>query len=271
MRTRPTGRFEGRNYGRRPQQMRGDYGYERSERDFFDRAGDEVLSWFGDDEAARRRELDERYGYTGDGYKNQHFEFENGRNVSEGYRRPYDSEDRFSRSNSEMNERGYDRVDAYDYDRGYTQNRWGRPQTQSEFTTDENYSQWRARQIDALDRDYREWRLENQERFNDEFASWRESRENMRVRLNQLDDNATLVASDGETIGNIDTVIGDRIVVKNDSDNDQRGMFSLRNVETIEQGQVKLNLDSELAKSRLFDKREFDRNTMREQRISNNY
>ena len=70
---------------------------------------------------------------------------------------------------------------------------------------------------------------------------------------------------------NIDTVIGDRIVVKNDSDNDQRGMFSLRNVETIEQGQVKLNLDSELAKSRLFDKREFDRNTMREQRISNNY
>ena len=32
--------------------------YDRDERDFFDRAGDEVRSWFGDEEAERRRRED---------------------------------------------------------------------------------------------------------------------------------------------------------------------------------------------------------------------
>ena len=43
-----------RDYGREPQ------GYDYQNRGFFDRAGDEVRSWFGDDEAERRRELDAR-------------------------------------------------------------------------------------------------------------------------------------------------------------------------------------------------------------------
>ncbi len=42
-------------YGRQPQ------GYEYEERGFFQRAGDEVRSWFGDDDAERRREADSRY------------------------------------------------------------------------------------------------------------------------------------------------------------------------------------------------------------------
>jgi len=42
-------------YGRQPQ------GYDYDDRGFFDRAGDEVRSWFGDDEAQRRREFDARY------------------------------------------------------------------------------------------------------------------------------------------------------------------------------------------------------------------
>ncbi len=44
-----------RDYGRQPQ------GYDYEERGFFQRAGDEVRSWFGDDEAERRREQDARY------------------------------------------------------------------------------------------------------------------------------------------------------------------------------------------------------------------
>ncbi|MGN6278943.1 MAG: DUF2171 domain-containing protein [Sphingomonas sp.] len=43
------------NYGRQPQ------GYDYDERGFMARAGDEVRSWFGDDEAERRREMDQRY------------------------------------------------------------------------------------------------------------------------------------------------------------------------------------------------------------------
>jgi len=48
-------RNEGRDYGRQPQ------GYDYDDRGFMARAGDEVRSWFGDDEAERRREADARY------------------------------------------------------------------------------------------------------------------------------------------------------------------------------------------------------------------
>ena len=56
-----------RGYGQnRFQQGRGDYGrqpqgYDYDERGFFSRAGDEVRSWFGDEDAERRREMDARY------------------------------------------------------------------------------------------------------------------------------------------------------------------------------------------------------------------
>ncbi|HEY0412700.1 MAG TPA: DUF2171 domain-containing protein [Allosphingosinicella sp.] len=53
------GRDHGRDYGR--EQGRGGYGGGGGDdRGFFDRAGDEVRSWFGDDEAQRRREADQR-------------------------------------------------------------------------------------------------------------------------------------------------------------------------------------------------------------------
>jgi hypothetical protein len=45
----------GADYGRQPQ------GYDYDERGFFSRAGDEVRSWFGDEDAERRREMDARY------------------------------------------------------------------------------------------------------------------------------------------------------------------------------------------------------------------
>jgi hypothetical protein len=45
-------RSYGRDNGRQPQ------GYDYQNRGFFDRAGDEVRSWFGDDDAERRRQLD---------------------------------------------------------------------------------------------------------------------------------------------------------------------------------------------------------------------
>lgn len=47
-------------YGRQPQ------GYDYEDRGFLARAGDEVRSWFGDDEAERRREMDSRYDERSD-------------------------------------------------------------------------------------------------------------------------------------------------------------------------------------------------------------
>ena len=54
---RQSGRQPGpeRGYGRPPQ------GYDHDDRGFIARAGDEVRSWFGDDDAERRREQDARY------------------------------------------------------------------------------------------------------------------------------------------------------------------------------------------------------------------
>ena len=52
-------RYEDRYRGEEYRGERG-YGRERDDRGFFDRAGDEVRSWFGDEEAERRRRIDER-------------------------------------------------------------------------------------------------------------------------------------------------------------------------------------------------------------------
>lgn len=53
----------GRQSYQRDYRQSGDYGHDRNDqgnRGFFDRAGDEIASWFGDDEATRRREADHR-------------------------------------------------------------------------------------------------------------------------------------------------------------------------------------------------------------------
>jgi osmotically-inducible protein OsmY len=74
-------RDEQRNFGRRdryrnyPSSESGFYNdrtrSDRGERDWWDRASDEVSSWFGDDDAERRRQMDERYGgHRGRGPKN---------------------------------------------------------------------------------------------------------------------------------------------------------------------------------------------------------
>lgn len=41
--------------------------YDPDERDFFERASDTVMSWFGDEDAARRREMDQRADHRGKG------------------------------------------------------------------------------------------------------------------------------------------------------------------------------------------------------------
>lgn len=44
--------------------------YDRDDRGFFDRASDELMSWFGDDDAARRRQMDHREDHRGRGPSN---------------------------------------------------------------------------------------------------------------------------------------------------------------------------------------------------------
>ncbi len=150
-------RSSARAYGQAPQR------YDYDERGFWNRAGDEVRSWFGDEEAERRREMDMRYD---------------------------------------------ERIG----------NRWDSPYEQ-----DRDYHDWRRRQIDALDRDYDEYRNENRQRFHNEFGSWRRERQGQRDCLNRVTEHMDVVGSDGEHVGTVDCVRGDRIVLtKSDPDSGGR-------------------------------------------------
>lgn len=164
-----------RNYGASQQQNRGSQGYGRQpqgydydDRGFFARAGDEVRSWFGDDEAERRRDMDARY-----------------------------------------DERQYDQS-------GYGQSGSGHS---GRANHDDDYHHWRKGQIDALDRDYHEYRQENRDRFSNEFSTFRSERQTQRGSLSKVAEHMEVVGSDGEHIGTVDKVRGDRILLtKNDTD-----------------------------------------------------
>jgi hypothetical protein len=82
---------------------------------------------------------------------------------------------------------------------------------------DPHYSEWRQRQIHDLDRDYDEYRREHQSKFEQEFGGWRQKRQTQRQHMGRVTEHMTVVGSDGEHIGTVDAVKGDRIVLtKND-------------------------------------------------------
>ena len=146
-----------RDYGRELQ------GYSYEDRDFFQRAGDEVRSWFGDEEAERRRRRDaERDGY---------------------------------------------------FDRDESRGRYGASGYRSRHEHDPQYRSWRDRQMEALDRDYDEYRREHQGRFDNEFGSWRQGRLSQRDLLQRVTEHQEVIGSDGEHIGTVDHVCGDRILL----------------------------------------------------------
>lgn len=168
-------------------------GYDIEHRNFFDRIGDEVRSWFGDYEAERRREYDElmhrpygdprildnRIGFSslGDYYG------------AEPYRTFTYPQSGFASSRPPQ--------DFVRHDRHY----------------DLEYQAWRESQIAALDRDYREFRQENQKRFEAEFAGWRQRRCQQRDCLALVREHMEVVGSDGAHVGTVDYVEGDRIIL----------------------------------------------------------
>ena len=200
-------------YGTRGQLSGPDYrrptdNYDPEERGFFDRAGDEIRSWFGDEEAERRREYDEYYN------------------------RPYgDPRDESSRvgfasassSNRYLPNRGYapytgERSGYGSEDHGYRIRSYGPVHDYGQHH-DANYYAWRQQRMDELDRDYAEYQRENRERFNNEFGSWRTRRGEQRQAVQQVREHMDVVGSDGEHVGTVDKLRGDRIILtKTDQD-----------------------------------------------------
>ena len=196
------GQFGGADYSRSSED------FDPAERGFFDRAGDEIRSWFGDEEAERRREYDEYYnrpygdprdqssriGYASAAYSNQYLP-NRGYAPYTGERSGYGSEDHGSRI------RAYGPV--HDYGEHH----------------DANYHAWRQQRISELDRDYAEYQRENRQRFESEFGSWRTRRNEQRQAISQVREHMEVVGSDGAHIGTVDKLRGDRIILtKGDED-----------------------------------------------------
>jgi hypothetical protein len=245
-------RFEPRSYS-------WDRDDDRQDRGFFERAGDEVASWFGDDEAERRRREDMRYRSEDDSWRRPRSlsnEDDAGRYDrqarfrDEGYRRPYTG--RFS--GRRMFGGDDDRSDrGYSSERGWSE-RWERTPSRDFTGTasglhDPHYSEWRRRQIDTLDRDYDEYRRENQNRFETEFSNWRTTRQGKRQLLGQVREHMTVVGSDEDQVGTVDCVRGDRIILtKADSEDGRHHSISCSQVDRIEADRVILDQPAEDAK-----------------------
>jgi|GEM_PF-2096056 len=160
------------------------------DRGFFDRANDEVRSWFGDEEAERRREADAR-----------RYEREHG---TSGAYRGGGHDDQWTGGSPEQRSGQYERGEmrsnqgrtagSYSderYEGGYGasssapggssasamgQSGQGRGQPGTAHH-DEAYRRWREQQIEALDREYEEYCRHRQQQFEQEFTSFRQSRQ----------------------------------------------------------------------------------------------
>lgn len=239
------------------------------DRGFFERAGDEISSWFGGDENERRGSEDERMnrGFDRDryAYRASGREFERGREDQDrGSSRPmnWTSSERDYRSGSSGSDRDFgQRSSSGGYDRSETP--WGRDDYRrtsfagSGRDGDRHYQEWRQRQLDELDRDYDDFRREHQQRFESDFGTWRQSRQQKRGLLGQIRERMEVVGNDGEQIGKVDKVRGDHIVLtKEGSDDDRHHSIQCTMIDTVEGDQVRLDVPAQEAKSRWKDEDE---------------
>ena len=256
------------------------------ERGFFDRAGDEISSWFGDDEAERRREMDERSAraargdydrgrdmprsdYGREGYGRSDYRPPEGRLRDEGERRPYAGR---------MAERGefagsghspsMDREQQYRPMTGdYGRSRGDYSSQSSQYAGggavaaahDRHYSEWRQRQIEQIDRDYDDYRREHQSKFESDFSNWRSTRQAKRQMLGTIKEHMQVVGSDEQPVGTVDKVRGDRVILtKADSPDGQHHTLNCSLIDRVEGDRVILDRQAEEAKA-LFGNEERDR------------
>ena len=185
----PRGQSGGRDFGRG--------GHRDEDRGFFERAGDEIASWFGgEDDDRYGRETERSHGQ--DRWRDNERDRSSGRSsfggMAQGGRAAYrPMAGDYGRSESDMSRRGSSRFET-----GSAQD-----------IHDPHYHSWRQQQIEALDRDYDEYRRENQSRFESEFGSWREKRQSKRSLLRGIREHMDVVGSDDQHVGTVDRVAGD--------------------------------------------------------------
>ena len=222
-------------------------GSSRDDRGFFDRARDEVSSWFGDEDVERRREREDREESGRFGRERSHDSYEqNPRYRDEGNRRPYTGR---VDGGAGFEDDGHS--SRQNFDRGQSQRETvrGSSAPMAQGRHDSDYSQWRSRQIDELDRDYDEFRRENQSRFDSEFSTWRGQRQSKRQLLGNVTEHMEVVGSDDLPLGKVDTVKGDKIILtKNDSFDGRHHTIACSMVDRIDDNKVFLTRPADEAK-----------------------
>lgn len=272
---------------RRDEDWRRDERGERGGGGFLERAGDQIASWFGgDDDDRGRRHRDEGRGHEPD----WRGERGSGRG-DEGWfgsrgspHRDRDRDERYRAgdwSNSRSDYRGEDRdyrPMAGDYGRsGYRReemrgggrSKWDRDEyrntsfagSREQFNyrdsdiRDRHYHEQRQRHLDEFDRDYDDYRRERQSSFESDFGSWRERRQSKRQMLGQVREHMKVVGKDGEPVGTVDRVAGDRIILAR-SDAQAGGShhsLSCTDLDRIEGDRLILETSAEQARRRWRD------------------
>ena len=207
-------RFESRDRGFR----------DRDERGFFERAGDEIASWFGDESSGGRHERDDRMRDRGHG-RDRRREMWGGGDRGDSYR-PMTGD--YGRSEGMFAASGYGRDDEFWRNRTWDrsgdrpESKWDRDDDRRARSSgsrgspqrhDPHYHEWRQRQIEDLDRDYDEYRREHQSKFENEFGSWRERRQSNRQMLGRAREHMEVVGNDDQHVGTVDRVAGDRLIL----------------------------------------------------------
>ena len=248
---------------------------DRDERGWFERAGDEIASWFGDEDNERRDPTDSRqrpYGAHRD-HGRERFMTDRDRDSMRGSAFISDDEyDRFERK-PRFREEGYRRPYTGRAGGGFGTGRdrqgspyrpmtgdYGRSMDEREAMSagsahDRHYDEWRRRQIDSLDRDYDDYRRENQSRFEDDFSNWRTQRQTKRQMMSDIREHMEVLGSDQEHVGTVDRVAGDRIILTKTDQEAGGAHHSLMctALERVEGDKVFLNMTAEQAKRKWRD------------------
>jgi hypothetical protein len=215
-------RFEGRD---RDPYDRSDRGG-RHERGFFERAGDEIASWFGGDDDDRRP-------------RDEHMRRERD------YRRAFGRDDRGpARDWRPERERGY-RPLTGDYGAGRDRG-------------DDRWADERARGPWGRDEYRRTSYAGSSERggnMDPNYHAWRERRSQKRGLLAQIREHMEVVGNDDEHLGTVDKIAGDRIILAK-SDPDSGGAhhsLSCSDIDRIEGDRVILDCSADEARHRWRD------------------
>jgi hypothetical protein len=254
---------EGGRFGRESSQSRGRWpdddnrrwrgeGGRDEDRGWFERAGEQIASWFGDDDEDDRRGGERRWSRD---------------EPSRGRSEPWGG-GQFERGRDRDRDRGYQPM-AGDYGRSSSmqgpgrggfgsrfeerqrppQQRWSES-SQQHGIHDPHYHNWRRRQMEELDRDYDDYCRENQSRFESEFGSWRERRQQKRSMLSSVREHMEVVGNDDQPVGTVDRVAGDRIILTK-SDPEAGGShhsISCTSIDRIEDNRVILDCSADQAK-----------------------